>query len=115
MNKDGSYKFKAVKGNTDVSVGDVKGVKVLWSWHIWFTEQPAEQKYENSIKQYAGTLMDRNLGATSGTLGKVEFLGLLYQWGRKDPFPGSYEIHSSEYNAPLAQSQLRIFCALSED
>ena len=162
VNKDGSYKFKAVKGNTDVSVGDVKGVKVLWetfgtgtapnvgdlikadvsyadgyisfntndtyhkgnaviaaysdagcsegnvlwSWHIWLTEQPAEQKYENSIKQYAGTLMDRNLGATSGTPGKVEFLGLLYQWGRKDPFPGSYELHSSEYDAPLAKSTI---------
>lgn len=162
VNKDGSYKFKAVKGNTDVSVGDVKGVKVLWetfgtgtapnvgdlikadvsyvdgyitfntndtyhkgnaviaaysdvgctegnvlwSWHIWLTEQPAEQKYENSIKQYAGTLMDRNLGATSGTPGKVEFLGLLYQWGRKDPFPGSYELHSSKYDAPLAKSTI---------
>ena len=49
--------------------------------------------------------MDRNLGATSGTPGKVEFLGLLYQWGRKDPFPGSYEIHSS-YDAPLAKSTM---------
>ena len=162
MNKDGSYKFKAVKGNTDVSVGDVKGVKVLWetfgtdtapnvgdlikadvsyadgyitfntndtyhkgnaviaaysdtgctegivlcSWHIWLTEQPAEQKYVNINKQYAGTLMDRNLGATSGTPGEVEFLGLLYQWGRKDPFPGSYKLHSSEYDAPLAKSTI---------
>ena len=33
--------------------------------------------------------MDRNLGATSATPGDVGALGLLYQWGRKDPFLGS--------------------------
>jgi uncharacterized protein (TIGR02145 family) len=31
-------------------------------------------------------MMDRNLGATSVTPGNVTSLGLLYQWGRKDPF-----------------------------
>ena len=30
--------------------------------------------------------MDRNLGATSATPGDAGALGLLYQWGRKDPF-----------------------------
>ena len=34
-------------------------------------------------------MMDRNLGATSATPGNVGSLGLLYQWGRKDPFLGS--------------------------
>jgi len=33
--------------------------------------------------------MDRNLGATTVTTNTVSTLGLLYQWGRKDPFPGS--------------------------
>ncbi|MDV4044812.1 hypothetical protein CMT37_18530 [Elizabethkingia anophelis] len=33
--------------------------------------------------------MDRNLGATSNTPNNVNTLGLLYQWGRKDPFPGA--------------------------
>ena len=37
-------------------------------------------------------MMDRNLGATSATPGDVEALGLLYQWGRKDPFLGSSSI-----------------------
>ena len=36
--------------------------------------------------------MDRNLGATSATPGSVGALGLLYQWGRKDPFLGSSSI-----------------------
>jgi Fibrobacter succinogenes major domain (Fib_succ_major). len=32
--------------------------------------------------------MDRNLGATSVTPASITTFGLLYQWGRKDPFPG---------------------------
>ena len=40
-------------------------------------------------------MMDRNLGATSATPGYVGALGLLYQWGRKDPFLGSSSISSS--------------------
>ena len=39
--------------------------------------------------------MDRNLGATSATPGDVGALGLLYQWGRKDPFLGSSSTSSS--------------------
>ena len=34
-------------------------------------------------------MMDRNLGATSATPGDVGAFGLLYQWGRKDPFMGA--------------------------
>ena len=40
--------------------------------------------------------MDRNLGATSATPGDVGALGLLYQWGRKDPFLGSSDISSDK-------------------
>lgn len=40
-------------------------------------------------------MMDRNLGATSATPGSVGALGLLYQWGRKDPFLGSSSISSN--------------------
>ena len=39
--------------------------------------------------------MDRNLGATSATTGNISALGLLYQWGRKDPFLGSSSISSN--------------------
>jgi hypothetical protein len=71
----------------------------LWSWHIWFTDKPAEHVYKNN----AGTLMDRNLGATSATPGDVGALGLLYQWGRKDPFIGSSSIKSSVKAATTAE------------
>jgi hypothetical protein len=37
-------------------------------------------------------MMDRNLGATSAKPGDASALGLLYQWGRKDPFLGSTSI-----------------------
>ena len=139
----GDYRFKAVIGNSDATVGNVKSVDVLWesfgtdempnvgdliasatykngyicfstpenfrdgnaviaaknskgtilwSWHIWCAEEGwQEQVYYNN----AGTMMDRNLGATSATPGDVGALGLMYQWGRKDPFMGSASISSN--------------------
>ena len=76
------------EGNAVIAVKDKSG-KILWSWHIWMTDQPQKHVYKNN----AGTMMDRNLGATSATKGDVGALGLLYQWGRKDPFLGSSSIN----------------------
>ena len=78
------------KGNAVIAAKDESGT-ILWSWHIWLTDQPAECVYANN----AGTMMDRNLGATSATPGDVGALGLLYQWGRMDPFLGSSSISES--------------------
>lgn len=78
------------EGNAVIAAKDASG-KILWSWHIWFTDQPQAHVYNNN----AGTMMDRNLGATSATPGDVGALGLLYQWGRKDPFLGSSSISSN--------------------
>ena len=78
------------EGNAVIAVKDVHGA-ILWSWHIWLTDQPQKHVYKND----AGTMMDRNLGATSATKGDVGALGLLYQWGRKDPFLSSSRIKSS--------------------
>ena len=77
------------EGNAVIAAKDASG-KILWSWHIWLTDQPQGQVYKNNT----GTMMDRNLGATSATPGDVGALGLLYQWGRKDPFLGSSSISS---------------------
>ena len=78
-------------GNALIAVKDAAG-KILWSWHIWICKgyDPigCEQVYNNN----AGTMMDRNLGATSVTHGDAKALGLLYQWGRKDPFLSSSSI-----------------------
>ena len=78
------------EGNAVIAAKDADG-NILWSWHIWFTDQPQGQVYYNN----AGTMMDRNLGATSAPPGDVGALGLLYQWGRKDPFLGSSSINTS--------------------
>jgi uncharacterized protein (TIGR02145 family) len=77
------------EGNAVIAAKDSSG-DILWSWHIWLTDQPEEQVYYNN----AGTMMDRNLGATSATPGDVGALGLLYQWGRKDPFLSGDSISS---------------------
>ena len=92
--KDGAVYFETPsifkEGNAVIAAKDADG-NILWSWHIWLTDQPQGQVYYNN----AGTMMDRNLGATSATPGDVGALGLLYQWGRKDPFLGSSSISSN--------------------
>lgn len=79
------------EGNAVIAAKDSEGY-IIWSWHIWMTDQPKEQTYYNN----AGVVMDRNLGATSSTPGDVGALGLFYQWGRKDPFLGASSILSNE-------------------
>lgn len=97
--KDGYIRFKTPEifsqGNAVIAAKNSKGV-ILWSWHIWCSKEGwQEQVYYNN----AGTMMDRNLGATSATPGDVGALGLLYQWGRKDPFLGSSSISESNVAA----------------
>ncbi|MGM9737499.1 MAG: Ig-like domain-containing protein [Candidatus Cryptobacteroides sp.] len=76
-----------VPGNAVIAARNESG-KILWSWHIWLVDEIGEIVYANN----AGILMDRNLGATSAKPGDVGALGLVYQWGRKDPFPGASSI-----------------------
>lgn len=85
------------EGNAVIAAKDQSGT-ILWSWHIWLTDQPEEQVYYKG----SGTMMDRNLGAVSATIGDVGALGLMYQWGRKDPFLGS----SSIKNGVVAKSTI---------
>ncbi len=149
------FKFKAVKGNTDVNVGVIASVEVLWetyntsesvtaksviaavdydkqeaneyyeicfktpetirpgnaviaaknasgqilwSWHIWI---PSSEVTSNTYGLEGQTWMDRNLGALTVTEASGEAVaasssfGLLYSWGRKDPFPGLASFSSS--------------------
>lgn len=90
--KEGRVHFLSdgVEGNALVAVKDALG-NILWSWHIWATDYPREQVYHNDV----GAMMDRNLGAISAVPGDVGALGLLYQWGRKDPFLGSASINKN--------------------
>ena len=71
----------SAQGNAVVAIKNKAG-KILWSWHIWVTDY-------SPVPIGEGGFMDRNLGAIGNTPGTVGIKGLLYQWGRKDPFPGS--------------------------
>ncbi len=74
-------------GNALVVIEDAVS-NVLWSWHIWVTDyDPSKGCYQQDAKGKV-IMMDRNLGALSATPGDPLSLGLFYQWGRKDPFPG---------------------------
>lgn len=86
--KDGRMVFNvsAIDGNAVVAVTD-DADKVLWSWHLWVT--PYNPYKELDKRKFNGvSWMDRNLGALTADWdldGRVK--GLVYQWGRKDPFP----------------------------
>jgi len=92
-------------GNAVIAVKDASN-NILWSWHIWvckdFDPKASAHVYNNN----AGTMMDRNLGATSATPGDVHTLGLFYQWGRKDPFLGGDKISYGSSSNQQAASTL---------
>lgn len=80
-------------GNALIGAFDANN-NVLWSWHIWVVAdyRTTGIRTENWITNY--DFIDRNLGATSNQPG-IESLGLLYQWGRKDPFIGAGSIQNA--------------------
>lgn len=78
------FDVEKAEGNALLSALDLDG-KIIWSWHIWM---PAEEV--KGIKTATGyEVMNMNLGAMNNTPGDASSYGLLYQWGRKDPFPAS--------------------------
>lgn len=108
VNGSSSSDFKA--GNAVIAA--YKGDVILWSWHIWVTDVDLDSKVQTwkvnsawqSYSNYADPiLMDRNLGALSASeysaSGTNEAKGLLYQWGRKDPFIGP---DNSSYTSRIA-------------
>lgn len=77
------------KGNLILAGYDESGTVILWTWHIWLTDTPSQEKSNDFV------VMDRLLGATfapssSGAdVSEDDFkktCGFYYQWGRKDPF-----------------------------
>ena len=78
-------------GNALIAALDAND-EVLWSWHIWIPATPITEAVEPNYS--VKPAMSRNLGALVDTpaaldaVATVESFGLLYQWGRKDPFPG---------------------------
>ena len=84
-----------ITGNAVIAAysGADKTGDILWSWHIWVTEYNPNTPSNGAVYTYNDrTWMDRNLGATSATEGLATTLGVVYQWGRKDPFPSSTSV-----------------------
>lgn len=88
---------------------------IYWTWHIWFTNYDpntsipptAPGRYDvtngkiylhnNSTIGGDYVFMDRDLGALSSTPGDDKAIGLVYQWGRKDAFPGAESFTKTGY------------------
>lgn len=93
------------EGNAVVAVRYSNG-NVAWSWHIWATRYDPDQDYDTyytyplsprvtgkynlaATPSYHYAVMKYNLGAdATAAEGSIGLHGLLYQWGRKDPFIG---------------------------
>ena len=74
-------------GNAVIAVKNDMGA-IMWSWHIWLPETEITTNLYNLSRRQS---MDRNLGALVAATADgatPESVGLVYQWGRKDPFVG---------------------------
>ena len=85
-------------GNALIAARDASG-KILWSWHIWIPATPIVTANFGGIMGV--DLMDRNLGAlvaTQATDAQIDVTsyGLLYQWGRKDPYTAAGTFNGSD-------------------
>lgn len=99
---DGEIRFSTgtVQGNAVIALKDPYGT-ILWSWHIWVCDEQI-----GSSQGQGQTWMDRNLGALNNTPRDINNRGMLYQWGRKDPFlPSRVEYIVTEFVTPAEANQ----------
>lgn len=81
-----SFLSTGVDGNAVVVLYDSETMRIAYSWHLWFVDGGVR----DITTKTAGVWMDRNLGALGNTKeDEWKAYGLLWQWGRKDPFIGS--------------------------
>ena len=81
-----SFSTGRSEGNALIAIKNAKG-KVLWSWHIWVTDNEITTHDHIGPKgNVIAQIMDRNLGALNNTPMDINNRGMLYQMGRKDPF-----------------------------
>ncbi|MBO4455909.1 MAG: hypothetical protein J5759_05620 [Bacteroidales bacterium] len=79
-------------GNAVVAIRDEAGT-ILWSWHIWVPKTAIKTDSYGDIM--GAPVMSRNLGALvdceagDSPVDPLSY-GLVYQWGRKDPFTNSH-------------------------
>ncbi len=92
-------------GNALIAAKDALG-NILWSWHIWVPSVAISATDKTAV--IGGSVMNMNLGALEEVPGSgsatIASLGLLYQWGRKDPFVGAAEWKDYPAKAEVAGS-----------
>ncbi|NDW18259.1 T9SS C-terminal target domain-containing protein [Dysgonomonas sp. 216] len=85
------------KGNAVIGL-KIGGI-IRYSWHIWVTDyDPKNQNIRYAADGEELFFMSTNLGATTDLNDNPESFGLLYQFGRKDPFPGAGSILENNYS-----------------
>lgn len=106
-------KADATYGNAVIAVRDASS-RILWSWHIWCTDTASSQEWVTSNKNVY-YMMDRNLGASYAASTLLSYntpegeeqirrsIGLMYQWGRKDPLMPVSEITASSSTTEYAK------------
>ncbi len=80
-----TFKTTNTQGNALIAIRDAND-NILWSWHIWNTDYDPNAAGATSMVNGSYELMNRDLGAMSS-----DQVGLTYQWGRKDPFPNTFQ------------------------
>lgn len=92
---------EAYRGNTVIALYDKATNEILWTWHLWLTEEPATvitggyvaggtAEFPADASNGHLYIMDRNLGAISADPSDGwKTYGLYYQMGRKDPIVGA--------------------------
>lgn len=102
------------EGNALVALCDGSGC-ILWSWHLWVSNNAVTTVTSNGLEW-----MDRNLGALNNDPDDIANRGMLYQWGRKEPFlPSSVEYmevptHSYDENYELLESEEEYYAIQAE-
>lgn len=102
------YQVNSLSGNAVIAVysePDQQG-DILWSWHIWGTggEMPGDEEYTNRVGSKV-LAMDRNIGAHS----KIDINAMLYQWGRKDPFPNALVYYMNGVTAEDVETSFPVY------
>ena len=84
------------KGNVVIAAFSGAGCTgtVIWNWHIWCAGESISVR-ELPVPDKV-CMMDRNLGALGSRVEDGALAaGLLYQWGRKDPFTGAATVEAA--------------------
>ena len=109
-----SFNANGRDGNALIALRD-RDEEILWTWHIWSCMGYDPDFYAQEYRNDAGTMMDRNLGATSLSHLDVRTYGLFYKWGRSRPLIGPATPNSSSQYAVCTDEKAYYYYEGTED